>query len=60
MDDPLKLYGELCEVVEEVIDHFEAEGRALPLPRLRPMHSRLSLSRDTAHVALKMVQIDRQ
>jgi predicted RNase H-like HicB family nuclease len=36
-DDPVKLYGELCEVVEEVIGHFVAEGRTLPSPRIRPM-----------------------
>ena len=28
--DPVKLYAELHEVVEDVIRHFEAEGRALP------------------------------
>lgn len=36
-NDPVKLYGELCEVVAEVIHHFETEGRALPSPRIRPM-----------------------
>jgi hypothetical protein len=36
-DDPVKLYSELCEVVEEVIQHFEAEGKALPPSRTRPM-----------------------
>jgi predicted RNase H-like HicB family nuclease len=36
-DDPLTLYAELCEVVEEVIGHFNAEGRVLPPPRVRPM-----------------------
>ena len=36
-DDPVRLYGELCEVVEDVIRHFEAEGRILPSPRVRPM-----------------------
>ncbi|ADE15604.1 HicB family protein [Nitrosococcus halophilus Nc 4] len=36
-DDPVRLYGELCEVVEDVIRHFEEEGRALPSPRIRPM-----------------------
>lgn len=36
-DDPIQLYGELCEVVEEVIRHFEAESRALPDPKIRPM-----------------------
>ncbi len=36
-DDPVKLYRELCEVVEDVIRHFEAEKRPLPMPRIRPM-----------------------
>ena len=36
-DDPTKLYAELYEVVEDVINHFETEGRELPPPRTRPM-----------------------
>ena len=36
-DDPLVVYHDLCEVVEDVIAHFETEGRALPAPRVRPM-----------------------
>jgi hypothetical protein len=36
-DDPRTVYTELCEVVEEVIDLFKSEGRALPVPRVRPM-----------------------
>ena len=36
-DDPVKLYGELCEVVEDVIRHFAADGRTLPSARIRPM-----------------------
>ena len=36
-DDPERVYGELCEVVEDVIAHFESEGRSLPIPRVRPM-----------------------
>ncbi len=36
-EDPVRLYAELCEVVEEVVDHFEAEGRDLPTPKTRPM-----------------------
>ena len=36
-DDPIQLYGELCEVVEDVIRHYEAEGRTLPDPKVRPM-----------------------
>jgi len=36
-DDPRTVYAELCEVVEEVIDHFRSEGRVLPAPKVRPM-----------------------
>ncbi|MGL5941576.1 MAG: pilus assembly protein HicB [Waterburya sp.] len=36
-DDPVKLYSELCEVIEEVIQYFEAEGKAFPPSRTRPM-----------------------
>ncbi|HLC16528.1 MAG TPA: pilus assembly protein HicB [Thermodesulfovibrionia bacterium] len=36
-EDPIRLYGELCEVVEDVIEHFKNEGRTLPLPLIRPM-----------------------
>ncbi len=36
-DDPVKLYRELREVVDDVIRHFKAEGRSLPRPRIRPM-----------------------
>jgi hypothetical protein len=36
-DDPVQLYRELCEVVEDVIHHFECEGRMLPPTRTRPM-----------------------
>jgi hypothetical protein len=36
-DDPRLLYVELCDVVDEVIQHFEAAGRPLPPSRIRPM-----------------------
>lgn len=36
-DDPVRLYGELCEVVEEVLEHLVAAQRPLPPPRVRPM-----------------------
>lgn len=36
-DDPLQVYSDLGEVVEAVIEHFEAEGRPLPAPTVRPM-----------------------
>jgi hypothetical protein len=35
--DPIKLYEELCEVVDEIIDHFEKAGRKLLKPRVKPM-----------------------
>ena len=36
-DNPLQLYSELCQTIEEVIAHFQQEGRPLPPPRVRPM-----------------------
>lgn len=36
-DDPVRLYGDLCEVVDEVLNHLQAEGQALPAPKTRPM-----------------------
>jgi hypothetical protein len=36
-DNPLRLYAELCEVVENVVSHFEGTGRMLPPARVRPM-----------------------
>ena len=36
-DDSVQLYSELCEVIDDVIRHLEAEGRSLPHPRIRPM-----------------------
>ena len=36
-EDPVRLYSELCDVVEEVIQHLVSEGRPLPRPRIRPM-----------------------
>jgi len=36
-DNQLHVYGELCDVVGEVIEHFESEGRPLPAPTVRPM-----------------------
>jgi hypothetical protein len=36
-DDPVRLYRELCEVVEDVIHHFVTTGRSLPAPSIRPM-----------------------
>ena len=36
-DDPVQVYRELCEVVEDVINHLEKNGRALPASKTRPM-----------------------
>jgi hypothetical protein len=36
-DDPVKVYEELGDVVQEVIDDFQRTGRELPAPRTRPM-----------------------
>ncbi|HEY5596934.1 MAG TPA: pilus assembly protein HicB [Candidatus Bipolaricaulota bacterium] len=36
-DDPKEVYAELCAVVEDVIAHFESEGRSLPAPKVKPM-----------------------
>lgn len=35
-DDPVVLYGELCEVVQDVIDHFKAVGAPFPIPAFAP------------------------
>lgn len=35
--DPIQLYTELNEVVEEVLEHFQREGRDLPRVKVRPM-----------------------
>ncbi len=36
-DNPRQVFADLCEVVNEVIEHFQLEGRPLPPPRVRPM-----------------------
>jgi hypothetical protein len=36
-EDPVALYGELCGVIEDVLNHFKSEGRVLPEPRVKPM-----------------------
>ena len=35
-DDPVAVYQQLCETVQEVIDHYEAENKTLPEPKTRP------------------------
>lgn len=36
-DDPVQLYAELCELVDEVIQDLRSAGRELPPPRTRPV-----------------------
>jgi predicted RNase H-like HicB family nuclease len=36
-DDPVEVYKQLAEVIQEVIDHFQQIGRELPPARTRPM-----------------------
>ena len=36
-DDPKQVYSDLCEVIEDVINHFVSEKRPLPTPQVRPM-----------------------
>jgi len=36
-DDPVEVFRDLCLVIEEVIEHFQQQGRELPAPRTRPM-----------------------
>ena len=35
--DPIRLYGELCTVIDEVLTELRESGRALPEPLTRPM-----------------------
>ena len=35
--NPIKLYEELHEVVENIIEHFISKGRELPEFRIKPM-----------------------
>lgn len=36
-DDPIRVYADVCDVVDDVIRHFQETGRMLPRPRVRPM-----------------------
>ncbi len=31
-DERVKLYGELCEVIDDVVSHFKEQDRQLPIP----------------------------
>jgi len=36
-DDPVQVFRDLTDIVEEVIAHFQETGRKLPPARTRPM-----------------------
>lgn len=36
-DDPRQVYGEMCDVVEDVLHDMQASGLGLPASRIRPM-----------------------
>lgn len=36
-DDPVRVFAELNEVVDDVIEHLRSSGRELPSGRVRPM-----------------------
>ena len=36
-EDPVRVYAELCEIVEETVADLEQEGRPLPEVRVRPL-----------------------
>jgi hypothetical protein len=36
-DDPVQVYQDLCETVNEVIEHFRTTGKRLPPSKVRPM-----------------------
>ena len=36
-DDPVQLYSELCEIVDDVIEHLDNSGKPLPKSRVHPM-----------------------
>ena len=36
-DDLITVYEELCQIIDEVIQYFEASSNPLPAPRVRPM-----------------------
>lgn len=35
--DPVEVYADLCEVLDDVIHHLRSEGRPLPRAKVRPM-----------------------
>jgi hypothetical protein len=36
-DDSVRVCADLCETVNDVIDHFVESKRPLPVPRVKPM-----------------------
>ena len=55
-DDPVRLYAELCEVVDDVIEHFETEGRVLPPARIQPLAGVHSSTSTEIHRAAEIRQ----
>ena len=57
------VHSPAVSVIEDVVAHFESEGRALPAPRVRPMHqlrvqlTQLSLGRLVNHLKLSASHI---
>ncbi len=36
-DDPVQVFQDLCEVLDDVIEHLRKSGHALPKSRTKPM-----------------------
>lgn len=43
-DNPTQVYSDLCEVIEDVIQHFIKEGWELPKPKIHPIRGVLNSS----------------
>ena len=36
-DDPVEVFRDLCETIEDVVTHFQETGKVLPRSKTRPM-----------------------
>lgn len=36
-DNPVQVYAQLCETIQEVVDHYKETGKPLPPPSVMPM-----------------------
>jgi hypothetical protein len=36
-DDPVQTYSELCDLVDELVEDYEKEGKTQPMPHCRSM-----------------------